>query len=229
MTDNPKGILYLVSTPIGHPDDLTLRARRILGEVDLVVGEEFKESSKLLRSLGIKTKLAALNEHNETDNYQEVISVLRSGQDVALISDCGTPVLADPGSVLVSQAIKQNIQVVPIPGPSSILAALVVCGFKIHRWHYRGFLSPKREERQAQLMELRDAEYTTIILEAPYRLRQILEDMEKHLQPDRQLALCWQLTMPDEEVIRGSIKEVRGQVEIRGWKKGEFVIVLAPY
>ena len=145
------GTLYLVATPIGNYEDFTLRAIRILKEVDLVVFEERKEGAKLLRHLGIEKPVDSVNEHNELAASQIIIGHLREGKNVALISDAGTPVFSDPGSELVKKAVRANIRIVPIPGASSLMPALSVSGFNIDRFSFYGFLSPKRERRVREL------------------------------------------------------------------------------
>jgi len=220
------GSLYLVAIPIGSPDDLTIRAREILGSVDFVIGEEGDTTDRFLKSLGLVKEIMLLNEHNEKRETGRILSFLHEGQSAALISDCGTPVVADPGKLLVQQAVAEGILLIPIPGASSLLAALVVSGFPIHKWYYRGFLSPKTELRRQELLALRDEPLTSIIMETPYRLEQLLTDMQDVLGREREIALCWQLTQKDESVVRGTIPQVLAEKEKRGWKKGEFVIVL---
>lgn len=223
------GTLYLVATTIGNIDDLTFRARQTLEQADIIVCEERKIGSKFLRSIDIKPPLLLmLSEHSQDQDRQDIINLLLAGKNVALISDAGTPLLADPGSQLLNMALEKNIAICPIPGPSSPLAALVASGFHLHRWHYRGFLSPKKEIRRQELEDLKNCQLTTIIMETPYRLLTLLKDLVLILQKQRKIALAWQLTYPDEEVIRGFAKEVYTQVQDRGWKKGEFVVVVGP-
>ena len=221
------GNLYLVSIPIGATDDLTIRAREVLGQVDFVIGEEGDTTDRFLKSLRLSKEIMLLNEHNEKREVDRILGFIRQGQSAALISDCGTPVLADPGHLLVQKAIGADIALIPIPGASSILAALVVSGFPMHKWYYRGFLSPKADMRKKDLLNLREETLVSIIMETPYRLEQLLSDMEEILGRERVMALCWQLTEKDESVVRGTIPEVRMEVRKKGWKKGEFVIVLS--
>jgi 16S rRNA (cytidine1402-2'-O)-methyltransferase len=220
------GILYLVATPIGNLDDLMFRARRILSEADVIVGEEPKEARVLLKRLGIESKkLMFLSEHSTEIDRDAIMQELVAGRSVALISDAGTPVFADPGYELVQLAIDHNIQIVPIPGPSSIAAAIVASGFPAARFVYRGFLPRETDKREQAIKTLNQEVYPVIIMEAPYRLQQLLLSLHKFLNPERRIALCWQLTMPDEEIVRGTVAEVIEVVEKRGWKKGEFVVV----
>lgn len=222
------GTLYLIAIDIGDIDDITFRARRLLAEVDMVVCEERKEGSKLLKRLGIAgQELWQLSEHSREEQAEEILKALSSGKSVGLISDAGTPVLADPGNSLVNRCISEGILMVPVPGPASPLAALVVSGFSLHRWHYAGFLPRERGQRKAALAQLKNLDVTTIVMEAPYRLRVLLEDSLEVLGEDRRVVLCWQLTQEDEEVVRGNLLEVQQQVRANGWKKGEFVLVIS--
>ncbi|MBI4428710.1 MAG: 16S rRNA (cytidine(1402)-2'-O)-methyltransferase, partial [Ignavibacteriales bacterium] len=166
------GILYLVATPIGNPEDMTFRAVRVLKEADVVVYEERKEGGRLLRHLGVEKPVESLNEHNELAASSVILERLKEGKSVALISDAGTPVFSDPGQLLVEKAISAGVTVVPIPGASSLLPALIVSGFPINRFLFYGFLSPKRNRRIAELQQLRKEPRTIVVMETPYRLLQ---------------------------------------------------------
>lgn len=222
-----KGTLYLVATPIGNPDDITLRALKILKEVDIILCEELKEGKKILSNYQIEPKeLDTLNEHNENLKIEKIISDLNSGKNIALISDAGTPVFSDPGSLLVKRAIKEGIKIVPIPGASALLLALIVSGFNIEKFVYYGWLSQKRSRRREELRRLKGEQRTVVIFETPYRIIPVLEDIASVLGVDRKICVAYNLTMPDEEIIRGNVIEVINYLS-ENKKKGECVIVIA--
>jgi len=217
--------LYIVSTPIGNYQDLTIRALNVLKESDFIICEEYKEASRLLNHFNLKKELFALNEHNEKEASEELISKIKQSNSVALISDCGTPIFSDPGAYLVNLAIENQINVVPVPGASSILAALVGSGLNLDKFHYYGWLSPKKEIRRKQLQELKHRKYTTVIMDTPYRLITLLEDVVNILGSGIKTVLAYELTTPDEKFIRGSAKEVLDEVKSKNLK-GEFVLLL---
>jgi 16S rRNA (cytidine1402-2'-O)-methyltransferase len=220
------GTLYLVATPIGNWDDITYRALRILSEVDTIACEEHREGNRLLAHYGIHDKyIEMLNEHNEEAASAQIIQLLRIGKNVALISDAGTPVISDPGFNLVKQAKDNNIDVIPIPGASSIVPAVVISGFPINEFLFYGFLSPKSEIRQKELRDLRFQKRTIIIMETPYRLEPLLRDMADVFGNERRVCIAFNLTMPDEEVFRGTATELYKRFENTKIKK-EFVIVV---
>ncbi len=219
------GTLYLVATPIGNYEDITLRALKVLNDVDVVVCEELKEGRKLLRQYGIQKPLESLSEHNEQQQTPQVLEHLREGRDIALVSDCGTPVFSDPGLLLVQQAIASHIRVVPVPGASSLTAALVVSGFPIDKFVFYGLLSPKRDIRRKELRQLKTEHRTTVLLDAPYRLLPLLEDIAAVLGPDREACVAYDLTMPTEDIQRGTAKEMLDYWKANN-RKGEFVLVL---
>jgi 16S rRNA (cytidine1402-2'-O)-methyltransferase len=219
------GTLYLIATPIGNEEDITFRAVRILREADVVVCEERPVGERLLRRLGLPTQLETLNEHNEVEASEAVLRLLKGGKRVALISDGGTPVFSDPGRILVRQAAELRIPVVPLPGPSSLLPALTVSGFPIERFLYYGWLSPKRERRRAELRRLAREPLTLVLMETPYRLGVLLDDLAKAFGMRRQICIAFNLTMPDEQLYRGNPSELRERLSGRKMK-GEFVVVI---
>lgn len=220
------GILYLVSTPIGNLEDISFRAVRILKEADVVVYEERREGSRLLRHFGIENKIVeSLNEHNEAASSGIILQKLKEGKSVALVSDAGTPVFADPGQELVQKAIRENIRIVPVPGASSILPALIVSGFTIDRFLFYGFLSPKRNRRITELQQLKSEARTIVFMDTPYRLVQLLRDVSDVLGAQRRVCVAFDLTLPTEEIFRGTAGELYQQF-LRTEKKGEFVAVL---
>ncbi len=222
-----KGTLYLVATPIGNPDDITLRALKVLKEVDIILCEELKEGKRILATYQIEPKeLDTLNEHNELSKVEKIINDLNSGKNIALISDAGTPVFSDPGSHLVKRAIKEGIKIVPIPGASALMLALIVSGFNIEKFVYYGWLSQKRQKRREELKRLKGEQRTVVIFETPYRIVPVLEDIGATLGVDRKVCVAYNLTMPDEEIIRGNVIEVLNYFSEKK-KKGECVIVIA--
>lgn len=222
------GTLYLVATPIGNPEDITMRAVRILKEADIVVYEERREGERLLHKYGIQGKAVEnLNEHNEPAASSIILERLREGKNVAVISDGGTPVFADPGQVLVQRAIAAGIRIVPVPGASSILPALIVSGFPIQSFVYYGFLSPKRNRRITELQQLKRDTRTIVLLETPYRLVQLMRDVSEVIGGMRKVCVAFDLTLPTEEIFRGTAPDLYAKFQKEG-KKGEFVVVLGP-
>ena len=220
------GILYLVATPIGNYDDITFRALNVLKEVAVVVYEERKEGQRLLSHYGIPEKvIESLNEHNEAAGSFHIIEHLKQGKDVALISDAGTPVFSDPGQILVRKAIDQNIKIVPIPGTSSLLPALTVCGFPIDQFLFYGFLSPKSNRRISELRLLKNERRTMAFMDTPYRLVALLRDLSEVFGNERRVCVAFNLTMPDEQYFRGTALELYRSFEKKNLK-GEFVVVV---
>lgn len=219
------GVLYLVSTPIGNYDDITFRALKILKESDLIVYEERREANRLLSHFKIDKPLESLNEHNELIATDVILSILKNGKNVALISDCGTPVFSDPGKILVKRAIKQKIKVVPIPGASSLMPSLIVSGFSIDKFIFYGWLSPKRNRRIAELKKIKSETSTIVLMDTPYRLLQVLRDINDVLGKNRNLSIAFDLTTENEEIFHGSAEELLKKFE-SDQKKREFVIVI---
>jgi 16S rRNA (cytidine1402-2'-O)-methyltransferase len=219
------GILYLVAIPIGNYDDITFRALKILKEVDVVVCEERSEGLGLLRHYGIEKQVETLNEHNEVAASSIILDWLQENKSVALISDAGTPVFSDPGQILVEKAINRNIKIVPIPGASSLLPALIVSGFPIKEFVFAGFLSPKRERRLVELRQLKKEQRTIVFMDTPYRLVQLLRDMADVFGDARRVCVAFDLTMPSEEIYHGTLPQLYKKF-LKEEKKGEFVVVL---
>lgn len=220
-----KGKLYLVSTPIGNYDDITLRAINILKAADFIICEEFKESRRLLSHLKINKELFSLNEHNESEVVNDLILKFAEGKNAALISDCGTPLFSDPGHLLVEVCISQKIAVIPVPGANSLLPALTGSGFDIEKFYYYGWLSPKKDIRRKQLLNLKRIKEVIVLLDTPYRLKTLLTDVAKILGRNTRIVLAFQLTMKNENFFRGTAEEVLKIVE-RDKMKGEFVLVV---
>ena len=223
-----QGVLNIVTTPIGNYADLTIRAYNALSNCDIIIAESVKESSRLLKFFGIDKESILLNEHNEEKDSEEIIKELLEGKEISLISDGGTPGFADPGSMLIKKCIDYNIRLNFIHGPNSVISAIVVSGFDISRFHFIGFLSPKREERTAQLKDLRKLDRAFVLMDTPYRLHQLLEDMKLFFS-DRRIMIAFNMTMDGEKKFRGTINEIEKEIsEFTGGSKlkGEFVIVV---
>jgi len=219
-------MLYVVSTPIGDREDIALRALRILREARAVICEERREGTRLLRAYQIENEIVDLNEHTEGERIPELITRLKQGETLALISDHGTPLLADPGARLTEHAIAEDIPVRAVPGASSLLAALVVSGLPMGRFRFVGMLPAKKEMRRAALARLREERDTWVVLDTPYRLTALLEDLCDAVGTDRRIVVACELTMPAEKIVRGTAGHVVEHFRKNRFK-GEFVIVVA--
>ena len=219
-----KNKLYVVATHIGNLDDITLRALKVLKEVDFVICEEFKVGSRLLKGYGIQKPLELLNEHNETKQTQLILERLSlKGESAAMISDAGTPLFADPGNNLVWQCHQSGIKVVPVPGASSIMTALMASGLKLEQFLYYGFLPANKDERKHAIKHL-PSNYDMVFLETPYRLKQLLVDFKKILGQNRQAIIAYKLTQPEEKIFWGNLHELITMT--KELPKGEFVFIL---
>lgn len=222
------GTLYIVATPIGNLEDLTPRARKTLGEVDLIAAEDTRHTGRLLMSIGVKARLLALHDHNEVEALSGVMAALDSGQSVALVSDAGTPLVSDPGYRLVKAAHERNIEVSPIPGPSALTAALSVAGLPTDRFGFEGFLPAKRAARRKLLESLRDQTRTTVFFESVHRVAESLQDMCEILGDDRLAFVGRELTKLHEQCMQGTLADLRAAVDDGAIvAKGEFVLVVA--
>lgn len=217
--------LYLVPTPIGNLEDITLRALRVLKEVDFIICEEFKPARRLLSHYNIHKELISLNEHNQNEISKELAEQILSGKSAALISDAGTPLFSDPGHLLVDYCISYKIKIVPLPGTSSILPALVASGLDLKNFYYYGWLSPKKDIRKQELNKLKKLKELIVLMETPYRIKRILEDIKRSFGNNQQVVLAYKLSMPEEEIFRGTILEVFKVVSDRNLK-GEFVLLV---
>ena len=197
-----KGILAIVSTPIGNMEDITLRALRILKEVDLIAAEDTRRTGLLLKHFGIEKPLTSYFEGNELKKKEVILSRLKQGDRVALVSDAGTPGISDPGFRLIRAAIEDEIPVIPVPGPSAVITALSVSGLPTDAFLFKGFLPHKSKKRRDLLKELEDARETLIFYESPYRLTDTLKDFLEILG-DREIVLTRELTKAYEEILRG--------------------------
>lgn len=218
-------MLYIVSTPIGNYQDITLRALNILKEVDFIICEEFKEARRLLSQYKIEKELFSLNEHNEEESSRDVLRKIKEGKTAALISDCGTPLFSDPGTQLVQMCIDANIDVIPVPGASSLMSALVGSGFKLDKFYFAGWLSPKSEIRKKELLRLKGVKEIIILMETPYRLKTILADISKTFGEKVNLVIAFDLTLSTEKFFRGNAAQLLKLAE-ENKLKGEFVLLL---
>jgi len=219
------GTLFLVATPIGNYDDITIRALTVLRTVDVVVYEERREGERLMRHFGIQKPVESLNEHNEAAATHVILQLLTSGKSVALVSDCGTPVFSDPGQMLVRRAIDQNLRIVPIPGASSLMPALTVSGFSIDQFLFYGWLSPKKERRRSELRQLFQERRTIVLMDTPYRLVPLLADLGEAFGDSRRVCIAFDLTMPNEQIFHGTAAQLQRKFSGKT-VKGEFVIVI---
>jgi 16S rRNA (cytidine1402-2'-O)-methyltransferase len=219
------GTLLVVATPIGNLGDLSPRAREALARADLVACEDTRHTGRLLAQLGIKKPLLSLHEHNERRRLPRLLADLAEGRTIALASDAGTPLLSDPGYLLVRAAAAQGARVEAIPGPSAVLAALVVSGLPPHPFTFAGFPPPKPGRRRAFYRGLAGLGHTVVVFESPHRLLASLDDALSELG-DRPAAVGRELTKLHEEVLRGSLGEIAAALRARPALKGEFVLVL---
>lgn len=220
------GVLYIVATPIGNLDDITYRAVRLLKEVDLIAAEDTRHSLKLLNHLGISNQLISLHEHNEKERIDSVLKKLLDGSNIALISDAGTPLISDPGYHLVNAAREQNITVSPVPGPSSIIAALCCAGLPTNEFLYIGFLSQKNQERLNKLASLKDTPQTIVLLESTHRIIRLLEQINEVLV-EVNVVIAKELTKSYERFISGTASQcLTVFAQNQALTKGEFVVML---
>jgi 16S rRNA (cytidine1402-2'-O)-methyltransferase len=225
-SENKSGQLYLVSTPIGNLEDITLRAIRILKEVDAIACEDTRHTQKLLNHYGIKKRLVSYHEHNENTRAPQLISELQNGASIALVSDAGTPIVSDPGHRLVALCTENNISVIPIPGASAALAALAGSGISAACVLFVGFLPARQGERRRALSELANNSATLVFFEAPHRIANMLTDASEILGP-RQAALARELTKLHEEFLRGTLDDLAKKLSTTPLK-GEFTLVVGP-
>ena len=212
------GILYIVATPIGNLEDITLRALRVLKEVDVIAAEDTRHTQILLSHHDIHTPLTSYHEHNEKTKAQDLVARLARGQNIALVSDAGTPAISDPGFRLVVQAIRAGVRIIPIPGASALTAVLSATGLPTDRFVFEGFLPAKKKQRRERLQILRDEIRTLIFYEAPHRLRDALDDIHE-LLGNREAVLAREVSKIHEEFLRGPISELvrsLGGGDVRG-------------
>lgn len=222
------GSLYLIATPIGNLEDITLRALRILrDEADVIACEDTRQTQKLLAHYEIRKPLLSYHEHNEAARAAEILERLRLGESVALVSDAGTPLISDPGYRVVAAAVAGGFPVVPVPGASAALAALAASGLPVAEFRFMGFLPPKAAARRKMLEELAQSSITVVAYESPHRILDSLLDIQEALGT-RQMVLARELTKIHEEFLRGTADEIRQVLLERGSVKGEITVLIAP-
>lgn len=222
-----KGTLYVVATPIGNLDDLSPRVARTLASVDVVAAEDTRHSGRLLSHLGIQKRMVALHDHNEKDRAAGILTELQAGRDVALISDAGTPLISDPGYVLVREARAAGHRVSPIPGPCALVTALSVAGLPTDRFLYVGFLPAKRSGRRASLEVLSSEVATLVFYESPHRIMESVRDIADVLGSDREIVLGREITKTFETFYSGSVADVLAELERDPHgNRGEFVVMV---
>lgn len=215
-------MLWVVATPIGHPDDLTLRAHKILGEAELIICESTKEASKLLRHHGITGKTyEVLDEHSKPDDVKALAKMCVS-KNVALVSDCGTPAFCDPGADLVRECRKLGVEVRPLLGPSSLMGLLSLAGARLDQFLFRGFLPAESEERRAAWLALKKETRPVVLMDTPYRLKKMLAEIEEHF-PQRRIVLAKNISAENEQIWEGRPRDLR---ERNGDDKAEFMLLL---
>lgn len=219
---NKKGILYIVATPIGNLQDITLRALETLKMVDVIAAEDTRHTLKLLNHFEISKPLISYHRHNEETKKGTLIEKLKQGENIALVSDAGTPGICDPGEEVIKQAIKENIQVIPIPGACASIQALIGSGLDTKEFIFLGFLPTNKKNRKEKLEEIKNATKTTIIYEAPHKIKETLKDLEKILGK-RKIVIARELTKIHEEYIREDIHKILEKVENL---KGEMAIII---
>ena len=219
------GILYIVPTPVGNMEDMTLRAIRVLKEADVVLAEDTRTSSHLLKHFDIQQRMLSHHKFNEHGTSASVVERLKAGQTVALISDAGTPGISDPGFFLVREAVKAGIEVQTLPGATAFVPALVSSGLPCDRFCFEGFL-PQKKGRQTKLLSLQDEERTMVFYESPYRVLKTLQQFAEVFGGDRQVSCCREISKVHEESVRGTLQEVIAHFQEHE-PKGEFVLVVA--
>jgi 16S rRNA (cytidine1402-2'-O)-methyltransferase len=221
---NTKNALYIVSTPIGNPDDITLRAIKTLKTVDALICEEFRNGSKLLKKNGIEEKeIIALNEHNESGQIETILIRLAQGQNLALVSDCGTPLFSDPGHLLIEAVIDAGFTIIPIPGVSALTTAISVTPLHMKYFVFGGFLPRDPEERLRQLKNYKQMRMPIILMDTPYRLTNLLSDISKVFGKNQRITLTLNLTLPNEWILTGACDELIQKI---GPMKAEFMLII---
>jgi 16S rRNA (cytidine1402-2'-O)-methyltransferase len=222
----PSPALYLVGTPIGNLEDITLRALRVLKEVDVIACEDTRQTQKLLNHFAIGTRTTSYHEHNEMTKSAELVKEMQEGASVALVTDAGMPGISDPGYRLIALAIRHHVPVVPVPGASAFLAALVASGLPTDSFRFSGFLPAKRGERRAALEAIRNSPRTQVFYEAPHRIVETLTDVVEVLGESRHVVVAREVTKLHEEFLRGRAVEVLANLKAREAVKGEITLLI---
>jgi 16S rRNA (cytidine1402-2'-O)-methyltransferase len=221
--------LYVVATPLGNAQDITLRALAVLKAVDVVAAEDTRHSQKLLDAHGMRPRMLALHEHNEQEGATKVIGLLAEGKHVALVTDAGTPAISDPGARVVARVQEAGYRVVPIPGPSAVVAALSASGLMAQKFHFVGFLPPKSTARRAVIESLRGMNAALVFYEAPHRVLECIDDLAAVLEPEREIVFCRELTKLFEQIARMPVSEASAWLTADpNRQRGEFVLLVAP-
>jgi len=223
---SPGPALYLVATPIGNLEDITLRGLRILKEVDVIACEDTRQTQKLLNHYGITTRTTSYHEHNELTRAAELVKELQEGASVALVTDAGMPGISDPGFRLISLAVRHRVPVVPVPGASAFLAALVASGLPTDSFRFSGFLPAKGGERRAALEAIKSSPRTQVFYEAPHRIVETVSDVVEVLGKDRHVVIAREVTKLHEEFLRGRASEVLETLKARDGVKGEITLLI---
>lgn len=218
--------LYVVATPIGNLEDITLRALRVLRDADLIACEDTRHTQKLLNHFEIKTPTQSYHEHNEAARAQELVERIQRGARIALVSDAGMPGISDPGERVVRAALDRGLKIVVVPGPSALVSALVASGLPTESFRFIGFLPPRSGERRTALEALRNSRETLVFYEAPHRIMEMLADLEHTFGKERRIALARELTKVHEESLRGNIAEIASELRKREAVKGEITVVV---
>ncbi len=220
------GVLYIVATPIGNLEDITFRAVNILKNVDMIAAEDTRHSLRLLNHLGIRKKLISLHQHNEQQRLAQITEILNAGDDVALISDAGTPLVSDPGYALVNTLRQVDIRVCPVPGPSSIIAALCAAGLPTEPFTFFGFLSQKNGDRLQKLNDMKACHGTLVLLESSHRVRRLIEQL-REVMPENRIVIAKELTKLHEKFLSGRAEELLDLFDSDpALAKGEFVVLI---
>jgi len=222
-----KPALYIVGTPIGNLEDVTLRALRVLKEVDLIACEDTRHTQKLLNHYAIPTRTISYHEHNEATRAAELVKQMQEGASVALVTDAGMPGVSDPGYRLVAEAISHNLRVIPVPGPSAFLSALVASGLAVDGFRFNGFLPSKPSERLQVFARVKISPETEVFYEAPHRLLQAVEDLVESLGESRYIVVAREMTKVHEEFLRGRAKDILDILKSRSTMKGEITLLIA--
>lgn len=220
------GRLFICATPIGNLEDASIRLLRTLKEADLIACEDTRHTSKLLNYYNIKNRMISYHEHSQVEREEELIAFLKEGKNVALVSDAGMPGISDPGMGIIKRAIEEEIPIEIIPGPSAVTAALALSGFDSERFIFEGFLSRKASKRRIQLEQLKEEKRTVIVYEAPHRLLATLEDLEAVMGAERHIAVARELTKKYEEVIRGTVADIKEHF-ITNSPRGEICLIIS--
>ena len=222
MEQKRYGVLYIVATPIGNLEDITLRAIRVLKEVDFIAAEDTRHTLKLLNHLNISKPMISYHRHNEEIRVEGLIKELKEGKNIAVVSDAGTPGICDPGEIIIKKCIEENIMIVPIPGACAMINALIVSGIDTDEFTFLGFLPLNKKNRNNKLEEIKNSNKTIILYEAPHKLKNTLNDL-KNILENRKIVIAREITKIHEEYIRGTVEEIIGIIDNL---KGEIIIII---